>query len=281
MQEGIKKLLKVWLIKKGFKRSYKKRSSRLFELEGRLLNLYHGNFIEDRLSETGQFEPHISLLARHLINAGDVVFDVGANVGIHTITFSRLVGNTGKVIAFEPNKLNLERLNLNLALSNASNVSVEDSAVSEKPGTFTFYEFDDDSYNLGNHSLVKNETIEDFSKDEAIQTRLIKGDTIDNFCSFYNVTPKFIKMDIEGYEYYALQGASETLKKGTKLIIEFNSKRIRTIGLKNESFVDIFKDYNCYEIIKPDIIDEYSSLIPYSFDRDINCDLLCLPRVES
>ena len=88
-------------------------------------------------------------------------------------------------------------------------------------------------------------------------------------------------MDIEGFEYNALKGARKILKsKDLKgLIIEFNSSRIRSIGLQNTSFEEILEEYNCYEILKPTPYIPYSSLFPYNFDRDISCDLLCLKRI--
>lgn len=41
-----------------------------------------------------------------------VVIDVGSHIGYHSFAFSKLVGSNGKVIAFEPNHSNIERMNL-------------------------------------------------------------------------------------------------------------------------------------------------------------------------
>ncbi len=63
-------------------------------------------------------------LLQRLVRAGNVVADVGANIGYHTLILSRLVGPSGKVFAFEPNPLSRARLEANLAANNCCNVQV-------------------------------------------------------------------------------------------------------------------------------------------------------------
>jgi FkbM family methyltransferase len=72
------------------------------------------------------------ILFERLLGEGDTVYDVGANVGIHTLLFSRLVGPKGKVYAFEPFPQNLDRLRANLDLNKIENVEVIASAVSRR-----------------------------------------------------------------------------------------------------------------------------------------------------
>jgi len=257
------------------------RTSMLVNYEGSLFNLHSDSFLEKLVITTGNFEPHIVTLSKSLISKKDVVLDVGANVGLHTMLFSKLVGEEGKVVAFEPNELNLERLNLNISLNAISNIKIECSAVSDEIGEKLFYELPNNSENLGNHSFAYTETIKKLEQEEGVSKRQVLCTTIDDYCKNNNICPNFIKMDIEGFEYNALKGAQNSLKsKDLKgLIIEFNSSRIRSIGLQNASFEEILAEYNCYEILKPTPYIPYSSLLPYNFDRDISCDLLCLKRI--
>lgn len=258
------------------------RPSRLVNYEGLLFNLHSNSYIENLIIEYGDFESHIVMLSKNLISKKDVVLDVGANVGLHTLLFSKLVGEEGKVFAFEPNKLNFERLNLNLSLNSISNTKIVSSAVSDEIGEKIFYEFSNNSENLGNHSFAYTETIKRLEKEELVSKRRVLCTTIDDYCKKNDISPNFIKMDIEGFEYNALKGARNSLqsKELKGLIIEFNSARIQSIGLQNSSFEEILKEYDCYEILRPTPSNPYTSLSPYNFDRDITSDLLCLKQIS-
>ncbi len=281
----IKKIIPL-RIKKFIKRHVLKdqqlhRTTKLVSYEGSLFNLHSDSYLEKLVITAGDFEQHIVTLSKSLISKKDVVLDVGANVGLHTLLFSKLVGEEGKVVAFEPNELNLERLICNISLNAISNIKIECSAVSDEIGEKLFYELPNNSENLGNHSFAYTETIKKLEHEEGVSKRQVLCTTIDDYCKNNNISPNFIKMDIEGFEYNALKGARDTLKsKDLKgLIVEFHSSRIRSIGLQNTSFEEILAEYNCYEILKPTPYIPHSSLFPYNFDRDISCDLLCLKRI--
>ena len=250
--------------------------------EGSLFNLNSDSFLENLIIRNGNFEPHIVDLSKSLISKNDIVLDIGANVGLHTLFFSKLVGEGGgRVVAFEPNELNLERLKLNISLNRISNIQIESVAVSDEIGENVFYELSNNSENLGNHSFAYTDTIKKLEKEEEVFKRRVLCTTIDDYCKNNKISPNFIKMDIEGFEYNALRGACQSLKsKELKaLIIEFNSSRIRSVGLQNSAFEEILSDYNCYEILMPNDYISYTSLVRYNFERDIHCDLLCLKRI--
>ncbi len=257
------------------------RTTKLVHYLGSLYNLNSKSFLENLIITKTDFEPHVVELSKSLISKKDVVLDVGANVGLHTLHFSKLVGEEGKVFAFEPNKLNLERLNLNISLNAILNIKIESLAVSDEIGYKLIYELSDNSENLGNHSIAYTETIKKFEKEEGVSKRKVLCTTIDDYCENNNISPNFIKMDIEGGEYDALKGMRQQLKRRElrSLIFEFNSARISSIGRQNSDFEEILSDFNCYEILKPNSSFPYVSLVPYKFDRDISCDLLCLKRI--
>ena len=68
------------------------------------------------------------------LKAGDVFFDLGAYVGPYTLLASRLVGEGGRVVAFEPDPATRDLLDRNLAANGASNVTVVPSAVGRAAG---------------------------------------------------------------------------------------------------------------------------------------------------
>jgi FkbM family methyltransferase len=65
----------------------------------------------------GAFEPSVVRRYRHLVSPGDVVVDIGANVGAHTLPLARAAGESGRVVAFEPTGWAFEKLLANLALN--------------------------------------------------------------------------------------------------------------------------------------------------------------------
>jgi FkbM family methyltransferase len=123
-----------------------------------------------------------------LIRSGMIAFDVGAHSGYYTLLLSRLVGKDGRVIAFEPSRLNADNLRRHLELNRVCNVEVVEAAVTDRAGTAYFH---DESY-LSRLSETG---------------RVVQTVRLDDFG-----VPDFIKMDIEGAETLALKGAENILK---------------------------------------------------------------------
>ena len=69
------------------------------------------------------YEPHVTAFMRRQLKPGMNVIDVGANIGYFTVLASKLVGDTGSVLAFEPNSENARLILLDVELNNLKNVS--------------------------------------------------------------------------------------------------------------------------------------------------------------
>lgn len=208
------------------------------------------------------------------------VLDIGANCGIHTVLLSKLVGDAGAVLAFEPVGYNQRKLHANLALNGCRNVTVFPIALGEAPGQATLREVREDAGLTGNTSLVDNEKISTVLRDK-IETKTVEVDTIDNVVERHGIHVAFIKMDVEGYEYNVLLGARNTIAKQCPiLILEYNPVRINFLGLSHRNFADLLGQlYDCYEICDPDESDDYPSLEPFAFDRNNRHDnLLSIPK---
>ena len=137
----------------------------------------------------GAYERKNALLLASLCQPGMTVFDVGANAGYFTILFATAVGEHGRVIAFEPDPQNLLALNRHASLNRLSDVIVVGSAVADRGGQTNF----DCSASMGK---VANEGA-------------LKVPT----CSLDDYRmPDLVKMDIEGGEVIALQGAGNILR---------------------------------------------------------------------
>lgn len=159
-------------------------------------------------------------LAAHL-SPGDTCVDIGANVGYFTLLSAKLVGESGGVIAFEPEADNFQALEQNVALNGFRNVASYQYAIGAKKGTVTLHL---NPLNEGGHSIREFERYHDDAEtwsQEAIRERFagklleqaVEVVTLDGFLARESITqtPRIIKLDIEGAELDALRGMTKLL----------------------------------------------------------------------
>ena len=146
----------------------------------------------------GSYELEKQTIFSRKIQEGDVVFDVGANVGFYTLLAAQLVGPTGKVVAFEPVARNLRYLREHLRLNCTSNVVVIDAAVSNSEAEVNF---DPSPNNSSGH----------FSSDGALRVRTVRLDDI--VFRDQLPPPDCVKIDVEGAELMVLLGAEQIVRQ--------------------------------------------------------------------
>jgi FkbM family methyltransferase len=132
----------------------------------------------------------------NIIKSGDLVFDVGANIGAKSQLFRDLGAN---VIAFEPQLWCAERIRLE------GGIRVEPLALGATAGAELFYQANADtisSMSPGFIDAVKRERFADFFWNPGT---LVAVETLDNMIDKYGI-PRFIKIDVEGYEFNVLLG---------------------------------------------------------------------------
>ena len=156
-----------------------------------------------RLSINGVYEEVETGLVNKQIQKGDIVIDIGANIGYYTLIFAKLVGQDGKVFAFEPEPLNFNILTKNIELNGYENVIVEQKAVSDKNGKTRLYISDLTS---GMHRIYQSKYCKNF-----IDVNLIKLDDYFSKTSFIDEI-NFLKIDVEGAEFGVLNGISNILQ---------------------------------------------------------------------
>jgi FkbM family methyltransferase len=147
-----------------------------------------------------------------LITKGDHVVEVGAHIGYITQYFSHLVGPTGHVYIFEPGENNLPFTIPNV--ETLGNVTLTKKAVSNFEGEAVFYV---ENLTGQNNSLLKDYSI--FSENvsrvslsfKQIESK-VQVTTLDRFVSSNAVNPRLIKIDIEGAELQAIEGAIEVIR---------------------------------------------------------------------
>jgi FkbM family methyltransferase len=133
---------------------------------------------------------------------GQVVYDIGANVGIYTLLACRKVGNNGSVFAFEPASMNLFYLNSNIQANRFSNCEVIPKAVCNVDGTVQF--------ELRNDACLGKVSTEGLIRVPSI--------SLDSFVASGKPLPDLIKIDVEGVEYEVLTGAQSVLSLARPVI---------------------------------------------------------------
>lgn len=178
-------------------------------------------------------DKHEIALMNQYIKKGDVVLDIGANIGFYTNILSDLVGANGKVYAFEPDKKNFSHLQKNAA--GLKNVVLINKAVSDKTGTITLYQSD-----LLNVDHKTYETQDYTSKTE------IESVAIDDIIADKKVD--FIKIDIQGFEYFAFQGMQQIFaaNEDLKIITELYPYGLNNSGIKVDEFISFLRKSDFY-----------------------------------
>jgi FkbM family methyltransferase len=168
----------------------------------------------------GVWEPLETMLFEGEIEAGDIVVDVGANVGYYTLIAANKVGPQGRVYAFEPDPDAFALLQANIELNALTNVVAIDKALAAEPGRMELFR---SSSNLGDHRLYDPGdgrtavTVEVTTMDAALAD--VRG--ID-----------LIKIDTQGAECSILAGAGAVLERerDAGIIMEYTPKFIRAFG---------------------------------------------------
>jgi FkbM family methyltransferase len=153
-------------------------------------------------------ESELALLAT-LLRAGDVVLDVGANVGLYTLVASRLVGDLGLVHAFEPAPATADVLQHNLDLNAIRNVVVHRTAVASSSGRATL--------RLPVPGEPGLATIVGGAGTVVAEVSTLRLDEFLRAHSLESVA--LLKVDVEGAELAVLEGAGELLGDSIRCIL--------------------------------------------------------------
>jgi len=188
------------------------------------------------------YEPELAYLER-ILSPGKVFIDVGANFGVYTLVASRLVGTTGKVIAFEPTAQSFAILQQNIELNHFSNVRAFQVALAQSRSRAWLYHGRDP---VGN-SLRKDPLCG--SDGEEVQIEKLDQVLEENGIGGVDA----IKIDVEGAEALVLQGAIRCLTTRRPIVIfEFNPRCAERFGLSPYAARDFLKSLG-YEFV---VLDE-------------------------
>jgi FkbM family methyltransferase len=209
-------------------------------------------FITPALSQQGVWEPLETRIVVDEVTAGDTVLDLGANIGYYTLLFAGLVGEAGKVYAFEPDADNYDYLSRNVALNGLRNVTTVRKAVSDVTGAGRLYLSSD---NKGDHRTVDSHDGRDSVPVETVR--------LDDHFARSEARIDFIKMDIQGAEAGALRGMTLLLGDNPqlKILTEFWPAGLTRFGVDPADFLGLLLGHG-FRLYQVDEAERVQSVTP-------------------
>ena len=185
--------------------------------ENLLFNVDTSSYLEWYIFFYGIYEPFIVVLFKHFLQQGNVVIDIGANVGMHSLIMGKTVGERGRVYSFEPHPLIFERLKKNLSLNRMSWVKPLENGLSDKSGQLYLHGFDDNSANKGTSSLSTARKDCEVNKNSVFKVDVV---TLDEWVEKEKLERlDLIKIDTEGHDFNVLSGGFKTIESFRPVII--------------------------------------------------------------
>jgi len=187
----------------------------------------------------GNFEPRTQRLYRRLVKPGDTIFDVGANIGSHALPLSLLVGNQGRVFAFEPTEFAYHKLLANIEL----NPELKSRVVPRQTMLTAPSQNGIPPALFSSWPLTGCDEVHEQHKGRSMATSGAGAKTLDEVVSQENIKKvTLIKLDVDGYESSVLSGAIETLKRDRPdILLELAPYLLKNCKEDLSRMVEIFR----------------------------------------
>jgi FkbM family methyltransferase len=173
------------------------------------------------------------ILISRLLREGDVYFDIGANIGHLAIEAGLKVSSKGKVFAYEPHPRISQFLLENVELNGLHNVSVAQVAVGDRNGWIRFTDVNSDDL---------NRIVKDTSSDSSFSVLVVRLEPyIDELASI-----RLLKIDVEGFEAFVLQGCGRSLTKVQYIYFEVWDAHLEHAEIKFVQIYDLLQEEGFY-----------------------------------
>jgi len=183
------------------------------------------------------YEPHIHHFFDRLLEPGDCVIDIGANIGYFSMCAASRVGPEGKVYAFEPYSENVKMIYLSKRLNDFEQVEIIPMAASDRSGMCLFD-------NSGSNGFIRELG---GSASRVINSTPVYMTQVDSMVPS-GQSVKLIKIDVEGAEYMAIKGATDVIRQQRPTVVsEFSPEALKaTSQVSAEQYLELFLAYPDY-----------------------------------
>lgn len=188
------------------------------------------NVVSSRLRELGWFEPFETRLIQRLVSPGDTIVDVGANIGYYTLQLARLVGNDGRVFAFEPDPRNFDFLQRNVWQNGyGRQVTLVQAAVTARAEQVRLHLNPD---NHGDHRIYPAESDR--------QSIAVDAVSLDEWFRGHGGRIALVKIDVQGAEGAVFEGMRGLVAAGRigRIVTEFWPRGLQRAGCDAREFLD-------------------------------------------
>lgn len=233
---------------------------------GPMLFNHHDAYVGRSLALYGEYGPAEAALFAQIVQPGMWVVEVGANIGAHTVHLSRMAGESGRVIAFEPQRLTFQTLCANVALSSRTNVYAYQMGLGAADGEAGEATVDPArATNFGGIALA----------DAGTGTPNLQRIPVRTLDSFSLPACHFIKIDVEGMELAVLHGARETIQKHRPIVFLENDRKQKSPDLIR---LLLHYGYDAYWVYTPLYAPDNFSRNPVDvFKGVVSISLICIP----
>jgi FkbM family methyltransferase len=188
--------------------------------------------VSTAIRDSRAYEPHVTAVIKDLCKPGMTAVDIGANIGFHTMVFSRAVGDAGSVIAVEPNSENCRLLLTTLKEAGVDNVELVPLALDAARGWAYF------SNHVGSNGGFLNASAREYVDGG--------GSVVPTFPLDEIIREKvdFLKIDVEGAEARVVRGGEKTIEQWRPIIVaEFSCEMLRRVsGVEPIDYLSWFAD---------------------------------------
>jgi FkbM family methyltransferase len=230
---------------------------------GKMLFLKGDSYIGRSLDLYGEFSELEADVFARLVRLGDVVVEVGANIGAHTVHIAKLVGPQGRVLAFEPQRIIFEILCANMVLNEHFHVFPYHAAFGKEAGTLKvpMLDYAADN-NFGGLSLNAA------GIGEEVPVRTLDSTPLSKL--------RLLKVDVEGMEVEVLSGGREVIRTLRPILYVENDREQRS-----EELISLIEElgYKQWWHLPPLFNPNNFAHNPENvFARTVSINLLCVPK---
>jgi FkbM family methyltransferase len=206
------------------------------------INLYKDSVLSEIIYDG--FEEEEIYFITSTLKKGDIFIDIGSNIGLFSLLASKIVGNNGKVICFEPDPKTFKRLGENINLNDFKNIDSRNIGLSEKDGELIFY-VSKNGYDAWNSFAP--------SQDNKLESQIqVRVSTLDfELRNIEKSKISLVKIDVEGWEKFVLRGGMTFFNDYSPIVmVEFTEQNTFNAGYPVHDIYDFMINlgYQWYRI---------------------------------